>query len=212
MDSESVPTILGCRNVVGSRRPLTSKVPQGFVDVEAPWAPAAFGLEARCPLKHRGPQTVLAQGRITQAIFSCLSVRYALLMPGQRSALEEINATRNRNVGIAPFKVSIGHRAKAPQTFETLNARVAFIFFGLYHTPVTKVNMPLRNIERRNSNITIWSCVYFFHRGLLFFARLMSSPYITASNVASIYPAFFLRNSHSTQRIFEIYDRQSHAA
>ena len=128
LDSESVSTIRGCRSVMGFRRSRTPNVPQGFVDVEAPWASAAFGPEPRCAPKHRGPQTVVGQGRITQATFSCLSALYSMLMLGQRSALEEINATRNRNVGISPFKVSIGQRARTPQTFENPNARVTFIF------------------------------------------------------------------------------------
>ena len=170
-DYERVPTICCCRCFVGCRWSLTPNVPQ-----------------PRCSLKHRGPQTAVGQGRITQATFSCLSALYSMLMPGQRSALKEINATRNRNVRILPFKVSIGQCAQAAQTFKGLNARVAFICSILYHTPLTKVDMLMRSIARRNSNITTWSCVYFFHRGLPFFARLMGSPHITASRVASMCP------------------------
>ena len=187
-DFERVPRICGCRCFVGFRRSWTPNVPQGFVEVEASWAPASFGPQPRCSLKHRGPQTAVGQGRITQATFSCLSVLYSMLMPGQKSALKEINATRNRNVRILPFKVSIGQCAQAAQTSKVLNARVAFICSILYHTPLTKVDMLMRNIERRNSNITTWSCVYFFHRGLPFFARLMGSPHITVSRVASMCP------------------------
>ena len=108
VNSERIPTIRGCRIFVGSRRSWTPKMPQGFVDAEAQ--------------EHRGPQPVVGQARITQATFSCLSALYSMLMPGQRSAPQEINAARNRNVGISPFKVSIGQPAQIPQTFENLNA------------------------------------------------------------------------------------------
>ena len=184
-------------------------MPQEFVDVEASWAPAAFGPQPRCSLKHRGPQTAVGQGRITQATFSCLTALYSMLMLGQRSALKEINETRNRNVRILPFKVSIGQCAQTAQALKNLSARVAFICSLLYHTPLTKVDMLMRNIEKRNSNITTWSCVYFFHRGLPLVASFMGSPHITASRVASICPVVCAEVA-STQRIFEIYDRQSH--
>ena len=111
------------------------------------------------------------------------------------SAWTEVRAERNkcelnRNVRILTCKVSIGQCAQAAQASQFLNARVAFKCSILYHTPITKVDKLMRNIERRNSNITTWSCVYFFHRGLPFFARLMGNPHITASRVASMCSAF----------------------